>query len=521
MKTIKSVLALMVLLPLLFAGCSKEEEVATIRETSTQNVSLEFGAMLNDLANKAMNKNHFDQVPNCNDTNVPAVVRLTFSYNGETRTVDVDILSDGTNFFTNYSEELEIPVEVSDDGNDNNDFTTVTLTEFLVYDGDPDAGGALIWIAPTGDGDFTGYIDKPLPFDIVVRPGTKKYVEIEVLCFDRRMVNEYGYLFFDLIPEKLIQLCFFANYCDDNGRHYPANYSLDLYLMDDAGELIQIYTSGDDGAVPDIGQYEGGEYFAKPLCIVVPAPPEGVASDEDYLFYSITPEDWDMLYGDIDNMPLALEGLSWIEIQALYNDDGETNEYVHVFINCEEILECGEFETIPESSFYDTIIPEEPVDYFEIVTYLDEIIFSFSQGELCGDAENMANCINEFESLIADDGFVISCLPAGCYTFIRQQTDGVNQLITTDEELLEFLGNIDSKGDALLLALANDYYWHTNDIENGAIKEACTGYELIVRKIVSSCAPLQIDRFHLRITPSGEIIILDQEVIEFDENLCI
>ncbi|WP_148264612.1 hypothetical protein [Christiangramia forsetii] len=519
MKTIKRVLVGMLLFTSLLAGCSKEED-SMISEPSTQNVSLEFGAVLNDLANKVMNKTIHNQLPNCNN-GVPKLARITVSYNGEARTVDLNILSDGTTYYTDYSEELKIPVKVSSDGDDSNDFTKVTLSEFLVYDANPDNGGKLVWIAPKGDSDFSGYVDKPLPFDITVRPGTKKYVELEVLCFDERMANEYGYLSFVLTTEKLFNLCFFANYCDDNGRHYPANYSIDLFVLNEDGEQIQIYAGGEHGTMPDIGQYDDGEYFGRPLCLAVPGPPDGVAGDEDYLFYTIIPEDWESLYGNIDNIPLAAEGLNWNEVQALYNDDGETQEYIHILINCEEVSACGEFETIPESSFYDSITPENPVDYFEIVTYLDEIIFSFSQGELCADAEDIPNCINEFEMLIAEDGFVISCLPAGCYTFIRQQVDGVNQLITNDEELLEFLGIIDSKGDALLLALANDYYWNINDIENGAIKEACDGYELIVSKIVSSCTPLQIDRFHLRITHSGQIIILDQEVIEYEENICI
>ncbi|RKS53772.1 hypothetical protein BC962_2028 [Gillisia mitskevichiae] len=520
MKTITRYLAFMVLLSPLFSSCSKEEEeVAVNIESFTQSISLEFGAVLNDLSNKMISKENFSQIPDCVNDAAPAVARLSISFNGETKTMDIDILTNGTNYYTDYSDELKIPVVVSDDGNNENDYTTVTLSKFLIYDGDPDGAGNLIWVAPTGDGDFLGYVDKPLPLDIIVRPGTKKNEVIEVFCFDQQIVNEYGYSFLELMPQKLYKLCFFANYCHSDGRHYPGNYSLDLFVQDANGIRVQLYNNEDTNAKPITGQYENGEYFSQLLCLVIPGPPEKVENDQDYLFYTITPENSDA-YGDIDNTALAEEGLSWNDINVLFNDNN-TMEYIHIFINCDTPSDCGEFVAIPESSFYNEIIPKDPVDYFEIVNYLDEILFSFSQGELCADAVDMVACINEFNNLIAEEGFYISCLPAGCYTFIRHQTDGVNQLVSTDEELLDFLGSIDSKGDALLLALSNDYYWSTNNMENGAIKEACTGYELIVNKIVSYCTPLQIDRFHLSITPSAEIIILDQEVIEFEENLCI
>lgn len=520
MKTISSYLAFTIIITLFFISCSKEEEVGSINKLSTQNVSLEIGTVLNDFAYETGSRTPLNQIPDCNDEAAPAVARLTLTFKGITKTADVNILTDGTRFYTDYSEDLEIPVTIRDDGDSENDFTRVRISKLLIYDGDPNDAGNLIWVAPSGDGDLRGYVANPLPLDIIVRPGTKKYENIEVLCFDQRMANEYGFPLFDLNPQKLYKLCFFANYCHENGRHYPANYSLDLFVLNAEGERIQLYNHNDANARPEIGQYESGEYFAKPLCVVVPAPPRGFTDNQDYLFYTITLENSDA-YGAIKDIVLAEEGLNWNDVTKLFNVDSMTNEYIHVFINCDPPIECGAFEAIPESSFYSELKPENPVDYFEIVNYLDEILYSFSQGNLCTDAVDVLSCTNEFNNLIAEDGFYISCRPEACYTFIRHQTAGVNELVTTDEELREFLGTIDSKGDALLYALSNDYYWSTNDIENGAIKEACTGYELIVNKIISYCAPLQINRFHLKISPSGEIDILEEEVVFFEEDVCI
>ena len=499
---------LMLFLGVLVVCCSKDEE-ATPDNLNDENVAIvHLGPVLNDFNNQ-QSRQSLEDVPDCSE-DTPGFAQISLIYGEDDTPVEVivEILEDENGLFTAYDEALEIPIPSG------SNTVSVTLNEFLVWTNVDDAPGEIIWAAPKIGSDYAGFAENPLPFSWDLRAGSKTYTNVDVLCFEDRLVNLYGYQFFDITPKVINELCFFANFCTDSGRHYTANYSLDIYYGVNANG-IPLYS----GETPVTG--EDGEFYADPVCLAIPGPQNDEADDEPYLYYEATLIDWADNYGNAAGQS-ASGTLSWNEIQALLNDDGETSEYLHLFINCgEDISDCGEFEAIPESSFYDSIIPEEPVDYFEIVNYLDGIIFSFSKGELCAEAEDMANCINEFNNLIPEDGFVISCLPAGCYTFIREQTDGINNLITTDEELLEFLGSIDSKGDALLVALANDYYWSTADIENGAIKEACSGYELIVSKIVSSCTPLQIDRFHLRITPSAEIIILNQEVIVFDENLCI
>src|SRR5690606_42083293 len=109
---------------------------------------------------------------------------------------------------------------------------------------------------------------------------------------------------FDLVPTVVYPLCFFANYCPTpDGRHYVGNYSLDL-SYDDGETRIQIYND----ETPVVGT-AGGEFQARPVCVVVPGAPDGFGADEDYLFYVITPLDWTGSYGDIANVPMAEVGL--------------------------------------------------------------------------------------------------------------------------------------------------------------------------------------------------------------------
>jgi len=319
------------ILMLLFASCSTENVEAPIDDTNAQFTTLTFGAVLNDLANKAMQKGHFDQVPTCADAE-PAVAVIEFSYGGSDYSATVDILSDASGYFTAYSDDLKIPVP-------SNGSTMVTVTGFMVYDGDTSVfsdafyspiHGNLIWIAPKGDdAQFDGYVEEALPVVFEVFPGTKPYFDIEVLCFDRRLVNEYGYVFFDILPKTVYPLCLFVNYCNVDDRHWVADYSIDLYFGTNANG-IKLYDHTNPMAMATTGVKEG-EFYADPLCLVIPGPPANLGNDAPYLYLVIYPEDWANSYGDIDNTPVPVQ-LSWNMVNALLNDDGTTNEYLHLLV---------------------------------------------------------------------------------------------------------------------------------------------------------------------------------------------
>jgi hypothetical protein len=324
MKYFKNYLSALIVFSLIFTSCSKEETSA-LDDADANFVELTFGAVLNDLANRAANKQSVGElpIPDC-ATTAPDYARINFSYGGEDYEVVVDILSDSEGYFTDYSEELKIPV--------NGGSTNVTLTGFLVYD----SSDTIIWAAPVGS-QFANYVGNVLPQSFNVAAGTKPYIDVDVLCFDRRMVNEYGYVFFDIIPEVIYPLCVFVNYCNEAGRHWVANYSIDLFFGTSVNG-IQLYDNEDAAAQATVGMRDNGEYYASPLCLVVPGPPANLADDQPYLYMVIYPNDWEANYGDIDNTPIPVQ-LSWNDVNALLNNDGTTNEYLHLLIGeCEGAL---------------------------------------------------------------------------------------------------------------------------------------------------------------------------------------
>lgn len=332
MKNYKNYLACLSVFALMFTSCSKEEANAPLDD---QKAVLSFGTVLNAFAQKSAAKQQ--DFPDCSgDEPAYAWISLTYGDSNEEVDVVVEILSDGGEYFTAYEPLLEIPVP---DGNS----VEVTLWEFKIFNsGGVDNPDNLIWIAPKEGSDYANFVTNPLGenFTITLQAGSKTYTDVEVLCFDRREVNRYGYQFFDIITEELVPLCFFANYCPTpNGRDRVANYSLDLYYYSgESGtetpesdpEVFELIPLETDSPVTNV---DGDTFYADPLCVAIPKPQNDEAENEDYIYYRLSLEDWPGYYGTAPDM-IRSGFLSWDDIEILLGNDGETVDYLHVFFNC-------------------------------------------------------------------------------------------------------------------------------------------------------------------------------------------
>ncbi|MFV8224426.1 hypothetical protein [Christiangramia aquimixticola] len=316
MKTIKFYWAFIAAFALLLGSCSKED-VGTSEGVISDNVAyLTLGPVLNAMQNDI---NKQQATPACTDDDPSyAMIRLLYGPNNVVVETEVGIKEDDQGLFTEYSEDLEIPVK-------NGNTVSITLTDFVVYNDDDVA----IWAAPKIGSDYAKFVSDPLAREFSLRAGSKNYVNVDVLCIDDRTVNLYGYQFFDITPIKLYEFCVFANYCTDSGRHYTADYSLNLYEYSDGqmGDLIYENLSPNKGV-------DGDTFWADPLCMFVPGPGEGVDSDEEYLYFVATLKDWNY---DGDEQVIE-QALSWDTIQMLLDRDGDddTTNYWHMFFNCDE-----------------------------------------------------------------------------------------------------------------------------------------------------------------------------------------
>ena len=309
MKNFRIYLGFIAVFVLLFTSCSKDEATG---ESSSDKATLSFGAMVQDLAAKASTKQStLDDLPDCSD-DAPAYVEIVLMQGGDDvvgsteEPYRVDLVSG--ELFTKEDAALELTP-----GN-------YVLDHFAVYNAD----GGLIWIAPRTGGALADWVENPLPMDISLGAGVKKYVDVPVLCFDNRDVNEYGYTFFELDATEVTDFCVFANYCSPDGRHYPARYSVDVYIE---GDLVY------SNAHNQVGVNEDGDFFAEPLCGGLPLLSD-YADDEDYIDVVVTLLSWDENYGSVEEMVIE-RSLSRNDI--LSNLDGSSGVfYEHLRFGCDD-----------------------------------------------------------------------------------------------------------------------------------------------------------------------------------------
>ena len=336
MKHFKNYLACLAVFALFFSSCSEEENMIN---NDQESATLTFGTALQDFNKATMSKQQ--DVGECVDGD-PDFAQLTLEYGGTSETVIVPVLGDAASgYFTAYHDDLEIPVPSGET------HVSVTLTDFVVWadndnDGSPET---VLWVAPKVGSEYADFVNNPLGGDAStwqLRAGTKRYVDVEVLCFDNRDVNRYGYQFFDIIPSELQNICFFANYCPTgpDGRDRVALYSLDLYhftgtpetetVPNPAGSNYDVLYSDAMLSADNYG-VENGNYWADPLCLNIP-----LLEDGEYVYYEATLANWSGNYPDPDGTFVISGYLSQAHIDAYVAADGNsgTIDYAHLFFNC-------------------------------------------------------------------------------------------------------------------------------------------------------------------------------------------
>ena len=308
MKKIKRLMSMMCVMALVFTSCSKEENSTT--SSPEEKATLSFGAIVKDLAqNKSSNKDHLGDFPACSDAQ-PSYVTIVLSQDGSEvvgtmqQPFRVDLVAG--QIFTEEAPELELePGQYS-------------LDHFMVYD----SAGNLIWIAPAG-GALAEYVDSPLPMNINLGAGVKKYVDVSVLCYDNRDVNEYGYLFFELDTNEAIEFCIFGNFCDETGRHYTAEYSVDVWNYSNGEMGEQLYSDVMNTVTTD----DNGDLTSAPVCFALPD-----TDGMDEYYFEITLLDGQG-YNATERVVRA-GVLSDEEVRMFFDGDDDV-EYYHFRTGCE------------------------------------------------------------------------------------------------------------------------------------------------------------------------------------------
>ncbi|MCP9199856.1 superoxide dismutase family protein [Gramella sp. GC03-9] len=321
MKKINHYLAFCAVFALLIAGCSKDDPGTSEDPISSDTAVLQLGPVLNDMQTRQE-----QEIPDCSEEE-PAFAQVVLEYGDGPTLVEtvIPIGEDDQGLFTLYSPDLEIPIPSGETS------VSVTLLEFVVWTDDGTGNpGDVIWVAPIEGSEFADFVDQPVGENFIfdLRAGSKNYVNVDVICYDDRNVNLYGYQFFTITPVPLIEFCFFGNYCTPEGRHYVASYSISVWYSEDGQKGELIYDGLENNVVG-----EGNDAYADPLCFFLPDRLDIDDTEEEYYIEIRLLPDTPGYNGAGE---LVGEGpISVDEIKAFFGPEG-TLDYYHFQYGCED-----------------------------------------------------------------------------------------------------------------------------------------------------------------------------------------
>ncbi|MBZ9728374.1 hypothetical protein LB467_01625 [Salegentibacter sp. JZCK2] len=324
MRNFKLKLMYLAAFALIFTSCSKDENTVN---NDQESVTLTFGTALQDFSRAMTNKEHAGaDVGECIDGN-PAFAQITIEHgdNNTEVTVVVPILEDTNGYSTAYDEDLEIPVASGET------HVSVTLMDFVVWtdddnDGEPDN---VLWVAPKVGSEYAHFVANPLGGDAStwnLRAGSKTYLDVEVLCVDDRDVNLYGYQFFDIEATEAIEFCIFGNYCDEDGRHYPAMYSVNVWSFENGEKGDMLYEN-----LQNTMDIEDGDYYTSPICMFLP---DRAGMDEYYFEITLRNSD---AYEDVEERIIRAGVINDGDVRDLMDGDDNVDYYHFQAGNCGDI----------------------------------------------------------------------------------------------------------------------------------------------------------------------------------------
>lgn len=130
-------------------------------------------------------------------------------------------------------------------------------------------------------------------------------------------------------------------------------------------------------------------------------------------------------------------------------------------------------------------------------------------------------CLETLDNLPAQEsGFAEDCTPICFFHYLVSVKNNEVNIYNTIDGLKNYLGDIDSESDAALLVLASGYEFDFNDKAVAGVKKVAGGYEVLCKKRIKSCSPIQYDQFWIKVSTNGTITI-KKEILYSTMDACI
>ena len=375
----------MILMIVFASGCSRHDD-SGIDTSGIATLTLD--AVFNDIAASSGEVKRILK-SSCSDSS-PAYVAVVLSGTTNIGTLDKPMLipvgpdpkgkNKSTQFANGDATELELEPG------------SYSLDYFAVYDGDPaEAETSLLWVAPTKEGAFGSSVERPLPLKINLGAGATKALNVHVLCFDRQFDDRYTG--FAISPVRVIDVCFFADYCSPAGRHHTADYTLNMWLGDsDQGELLYSNES------PETGRNEDGDFYAKPLCLNVAAPVNDMNDSDVYLYYELVLNSWEENYGTVGAATISGQ-LTSNEVNQYATGEGKL-DFINFKFSCDSTSQLVDIDGDGVADSIDNCP--------EISNGDQEDSDEDGIGNLC---DNCPQISNPEQEDLDEDGFGDACVP--------------------------------------------------------------------------------------------------------------
>ena len=192
-----------------------------------------------------------------------------------------------------------------------------------------------------------------------------------------------------------------------------------------------------------------------------------------------------------------------------------------------EDIDLAEFTALPaleELGNEGTFTLAESATYWELrrgAPGSEDFQVILSVGDKCAEAEDAEVCRTEFDDMTAQSGFGPSCPPGLCFNYIAVNREDTSSLVITREELVTFLGTIDSSAEAALVVYSHGFNWDASEPAAGSVRTSEEGFVVLATELVQECLPIVTDRVQAQVSPAGELTVERRQVYAASCNACI
>lgn len=133
-----------------------------------------------------------------------------------------------------------------------------------------------------------------------------------------------------------------------------------------------------------------------------------------------------------------------------------------------------------------------------------------SAGDPCATAGYESKCEADFAALTAASGFRVECRPGACEHYLAYTRGDEVKALTSRDDVVAFLGDIDTPTEAQLVAWVDGYGMPSCGTKQGNPVKQGKAWVLSATKMVSDC-PIQVDNFRLSVGADAKIKVLSQK----------